>query len=172
MVDYNSVLDVQFQDGVITEPVTLTEAKNFCKIDISTDDDLINVLITAARQMCEAYTGVGFVEHQAVAVLNNSNGDIYIPYGPIIGINSVENESGTVLTLDSGYTLGGNEFKRLRTPHQNNITIDYTTGYTTLPEALKTALLNQVYYLYDNRAIATDDISPISKIILNLYKRV
>jgi uncharacterized phiE125 gp8 family phage protein len=172
MVEYNSVLDVQFQDGVITEPVTLTEAKNFCKIDISTDDDLINLLITAARQMCEAYTGVGFVEHNAVAVLNNSNGDIYIPYGPMIAINSVENEQGTVLILDTNYTLGGNEFKRLKTPLQNNITIDYTTGYTTLPDALKTALLNQVYYLYDNRSVGVDDISPIAKIILNLYKRV
>ena len=172
MVEYNSVLDVQFQDGVITEPVTLTEAKNFCKIDISTDDDLINVLITAARQMCEAYTGVGFVEHEAVAVLNNSNGDIYIPYGPLVAINSVENEQGTVLILDTNYTLGGNEFKRLRTPHANNITIDYITGYTTLPDVLKTALLNQVYYLYDNRSVGVDDISPIAKIILNLYKRV
>ena len=172
MVEYNSVLDVQFQDGVITEPVTLTDAKNFCKIDISTDDDLINVLITAARQMCEAYTGVGFVEHSAVAVLNNSNGDIYIPYGPLVAINSVENEQGTVLILDTNYTIGGNEFKRLKTPLQNNITIDYTTGYTTLPEALKTALLNQVYYLYDNRSVGVDDISPIAKIILNLYKRV
>lgn len=172
MVEYNSVLDIQFDDVDILEPVTLTEAKNFCKIDISTDDDLINVLITAARQMCEAYTGVGFIQHNAVAVLNNSNGDIYIPYGPMIAINSVVNDQGTTLVLDTDYTIGGNEFKRLRTPHDNNITIDYTTGYTTLPEALKTALLNQVYYLYDNREVGTDDISPISKIILNLYKRV
>lgn len=172
MVEYNSVLDVQFDDGAITEPVTLTEAKNFCKIDISTDNDLINVLITAARQMCEAYTGIGFVEHLIVAELNNMNGDIYIPYGPLIAINSVEDDSGTVLVLDTDYTLGGTEFKRLKTPHANNITIDYTTGYTSLPESLKTALLNQVYYLYDNRSVGVDDISPISKIILNLYKRV
>jgi hypothetical protein len=172
MVEYNSVLDIQFQDGVINEPVTLTEAKNFCKIDISTDDDLINILITAARQMCEAYTGVGFVEHDIVAVLNNSNGDIYIPYGPMIAINSVVNDQGTTLVLDTDYTIGGNEFKRLRTPHANNITIDYTTGYTTLPDVLKTAVLNQVYYLYDNRSVGTDDISPIAKTLLNLFKRV
>jgi hypothetical protein len=172
MVEYNSVLDIQFDDGEILEPVTLTEAKNFCKIDISTDDDLINILITAARQMCEAYTGVGFVQHNAVAVLNNSNGDIYIPYGPMVEIISIEDNVGRTLVLDLDYTIGGNEFKRLRTPYANNITIDYITGYSTLPEALKTALLNQVYYLYDNRAAATDDISPISKIILNLYKRV
>jgi uncharacterized phiE125 gp8 family phage protein len=172
MVEYNSVLDIQFDDVDILEPVTLTEAKNFCKIDISTDDDLINILITAARQMCEAYTGVGFIEHNAVVVLNNSNGDIYIPYGPMIAINSVVNDQGTTLVLDTDYTIGGNEFKRLRTPLTNNITIDYSTGYTELPEALKTALLNQVYYLYDNRSVGVDDISPIAKIILNLYKRV
>jgi len=172
MVEYNSVLDIQFDDVNILEPVTLTEAKNFCKIDISTDDDLINILITAARQMCEAYTGVGFVEHNAVVVLNNLNGDIYIPYGPMIAINSVVNDQGTTLVLDTDYTLGGNEFKRLRTPHANNITIDYTTGYTTLPDVLKTAVLNQVYYLYDNRSVGTDDISPIAKTLLNLFKRV
>lgn len=172
MVEYNSVLDVQFDDIDVIEPITLTEAKNFCKIDIGTDDDLINVLITAARQMCEAYTGIGFVEHNAVAVLNNSNGDIYIPYGPLLDINSVEDADGNTLVLDTDYTLGGNEFKRLRTPHANNITIDYTTGYTALPSPLKTALLNQVYYLYDNRAIGNDNISPIAKTILNLYKRV
>jgi uncharacterized phiE125 gp8 family phage protein len=172
MVDYNSVLDIQFDDVNILEPVTLTEAKNFCKIDISTDDDLINVLITAARQMCEAYTGVGFVEHNAVVVLNNLNGDIYIPYGPMIAINSVVNDQGTTLVLDTDYTIGGNEFKRLRTPQANNITIDYTTGYTVLPDVLKTALLNQVYYLYDNRSVGTDNISPIAKTLLNLFKRV
>lgn len=172
MVEYNSVLDIQFDDDEIIEPVTLTEAKNFCKIDISTDDDLINVLITAARKMCEAYTGVGFVQHNAVAVLNNKNGNIYIPYGPTGTINSVEDEQGNTLILDSNYTLGGNDFKRLKTPYANNITIDYITGYTVLPDTLKTALLNQVYYLYDNRAIANDEISPIAKTILNLHKRV
>ena len=62
--------------------------------------------------------------------------------------------------------------KYIRDNNANNITIDYITGYTTLPEALKTALLNQVYYLYDNRSVGVDDISPIAKIILNLYKRV
>jgi len=71
-VSYNSVLDIEFDDGEITEPVTLTEAKDFCKVDIGTDDDLIIALITAARQQCEAYTAVGFVVHDIVAIVNNS----------------------------------------------------------------------------------------------------
>lgn len=171
-VNYNSVLDIEFNDKAIIEPVTLVEAKDFCKIDIGTDDTLVISLITAARQQCEAYTGVGFIVHDAVAILNNVNGDIYIPYGPLIAINQVTDEDGNILVLDTNYTISGNLFKRLTTPRAKNITIDYYTGYSVLPNVLKTALLNQIYYLYDNRSIGVDDISPIAKNLLNPYRRV
>ena len=172
MVEYNSVLDIEFNDVDIVEPVTLVEAKDFCKVDIGTDDNLIMSLITAARQQCEAYTCVGFVVHDAVAIVNNMNGDIFIPYGPISAINSVTDADNNILILDTTYTIIGNQFKRLATPRQNNITINYTCGYPELPNVLKTALLNQIYYLYDNRSIGTDDISPIAKNLLNPYRRV
>ena len=171
-VAYNSVLDIEFNEAEVTEPVTLVEAKDFCKVDIGTDDNLIISLITAARQMCEAYTGVGFVVHDAVAILNNINGDIYIPYGPIIAINQVTDQDGNILVLDTSYTIIGNSFKRLATPRSKNITIDYSTGYSELPNVLKTALLNQIYWLYDNRSQATEEISPIAKNLLNPYRRV
>jgi len=171
-VGYNSVLDIEFNDGVITEPVTLTEAKDFCKVDIGTDDTLITALITAARQQCEAYTAVGFVVHDIVTIVNNINGEIYIPYGPMIAINQVTNADGDVLVLDTDYTLSGNQFKRLLTPREKNITIDYSAGYDELPNVLKTALLNQIYYLYDNRSIGVDDVAPIAKNLLNPYRRV
>jgi len=171
-VNYNSVLDIEFNDGVITEPVTLVEAKDFCKIDIGTDDNLILSLITAARLMCEAYTGVGFIVHNAVATLNNINGDIYIPYGPLIAINQVTDHDGNILVLDTSYSVVGNSFKRLQYPKSKNITIDYITGYSELPAILKTALLNQIYWMYDNRSQATDQISPIAKNLLNPYRRV
>ena len=172
MVSYNSVLDIEFNDENIVEPVTLTEAKDFCKVEIGTDDDLITALITAARQDCEAYTAVGFVVHNAVALLNNCNGDIYLPYGPLVAINQVTDEDGNVLVLDSTYTLSGNAFKRLVDPREKNITIDYTTGYSELPQTLKTALLNQIYWLYDNRSQSVDKISPIAQSLLNPFRRV
>ena len=80
MVNYNSVVDIEFVETTVIEPVGLTEAKNFCKIDIGTDDDIIESMITSAREMCEDFTNIGFVEHNAVAVLNNSNGGITLPY--------------------------------------------------------------------------------------------
>jgi len=172
MVNYNSVLDIEFIDDDIIEPVTLSEAKDFCKIDIGTDDALVTALITAARQMCEAYTGVGFVVRELTAVLNNCNGDIYIPYGPIVEIISVTDENDTSLVLGTGYTLSGISFKRLASPKDTNVTVNYIAGYSVLPEVLKTAVLNQVYYLYDNRSQGVDDIGPIAKSLLNIYRRV
>ena len=172
MVNYNSVTDIQFNDANIEEPVTLAEAKDFCKIDIGTDDDLLISLITAARQMCEAFTGVGFVSHEAVAILNNKNGGIYIPYGPTKEIYEVKDMEGNTLILDQDYTLSGNEFKRLLTPLDDRIEVNYQTGYETLPETLKLAILNQIYYLYDNRSQGADGIAPIAKMLLTPFRRV
>lgn len=172
MVAYNSILDIEFNDEGIIEPVLLTEAKDFCRIDIGTDDTLITAIITAARQQCEAFTGVGFVYREIVAVVNNENGNIYLPYGPIGDISSVTNDQGTTLVLDQSYSVSGNQWKRLLTPHENNITVSYFGGYQTIPEVLKLGLLNAIYYMYDNRAQAAEDIGPIAKMILKPFQRV
>lgn len=171
-VQYNSILDVQFNDDAITEPVTLSDAKDFCKIDISNDDVLIESIITAARQMCEAYTGIGFVEHNILININNSNGNIYLPYCPLVEVIEVTDENDVVLETATGYKLRGNDFVRLEWPAENNITIEYVAGYGELPEVLRLGLLNAIYYLYDNRSIEVDEIGPIAKMILKPFRRV
>ena len=174
MIHYNAITDISFLEdqGDIIEPVLLTEAKDFCRIDIGTDDSLIISLITTARLMCEAYTAVSMVDHEIEIVCNNSSGGIYLPYGPVKDVTSVTNSAGTSLVLDQNYTLQGSMFVRLLTPHEDGLTVAYTTGYSTLPEIFKTAILNAVYYLYDNRAQGTDNIGPIAKMLLNPFRRV
>lgn len=183
MVSYNSILDTEFNDINIIEPITLTETKDFCKIDIDTDDTILTELITVAREMCEDYTAIGFVEHNVIAMVNNINGGIFLPYGPTIAINQVTDSSGNILIAGTSYTLQGNQFKRLMYPKDTDITIDYQTGYTTLPTKMKLALLNTVYYLYDNRAQSINHIydknvptignlGPISEMLLKPLRRV
>ena len=172
MVSYNSILDIQFNDGVPVEPVLLTEAKDFCRIDIGTDDTLITAIITAARIQCEKYTGVGFIAREVTAIVNNENGGIYLPYGPVIDILTVTNHNGDTLILDTDYTVSGIDYKRILTPKETDLTIVYNAGYDPLPEALKLGLLNAIYYMYDNRAQAAEDIGPIAKMILNPFRRV
>lgn len=180
---YNSISDVQFNDASIIEPVTLAEAKNFCKIDIDTDDVLIESIITSAREMCEDYTNIGFVVHDIIAVINNPNGGINLPYGPTGVISEVKNADGDILEEETEYTLSGNLFKSILTPKEDGLAITYSTGYEVLPNRLKLALLNTIYYLYDNRAQSVNhiydknvpmigNIGPISEMILKPLSRV
>lgn len=183
MVNYNSVIDTEFNDGEISEPVTLAEVKDFCKIDINTDDDILIELISTAREMCEDYTNISFVDHTITAIVNNCNGGITLPYGPVKEIIQVKNSDGDILTLYDQYEISGNSFVRLLTPKLDNIEITYTTGYSALPKKMKLALLNTIYYLYDNRAQSIDHIydknvptignlGPISEMILKPLRRV
>ena len=42
------------------EPITLAQAKNFLRVSITDDDELISALITAAREACETFTARSF----------------------------------------------------------------------------------------------------------------
>nr|MBP6771228.1 head-tail connector protein [Reyranella sp.] len=50
------MLQVKVVTAPAIEPITLTEAKLHCKVDLSTDDDLITALIVAAREEIERRT--------------------------------------------------------------------------------------------------------------------
>lgn len=166
-LSYNQILSTTLE-VVETEPVTLLEAKNFCKISVSDDDVLIGELITAAREMCEDYTNISFVAREVIASFNNGNGGIFLPYGPVGDDTALTDVDGE--EIDGTVTSG--DWKQVRTPNYDYLTATYTGGYDTLPKKLKTALLNAIYYLYDNRAVGVDSIGPIAQMLLKPVRRV
>ena len=73
-VSYNQMLGRVQKEAITTYPVTLAEAKNFCKIDIAEDDTLIeDVIIPAALDMCEDISNISFVQREMTVALNNIN---------------------------------------------------------------------------------------------------
>ena len=54
-------MSLRLKTAPATEPITLTEAKLFLRVDASTEDDLITTMITAARQLAEEYTMRAFI---------------------------------------------------------------------------------------------------------------
>lgn len=54
----------------ISEPVTLAEAKAFCRVDLSDEDALLTSLIVAARRYVEKQTGLALMTQSWTAVLD------------------------------------------------------------------------------------------------------
>ena len=163
---YSQVIDVQ-RAAVVNEPVTLADLKEWSKVDASVEDGILTALISAAREMCEKYTNINFVQRQVTAYVHNGNGGIYLPYGPIGTITACENEDGG--SVD--YEVSGIEFKSVLSPKQR-LRFTYLGGYVNLPEALKTALKAQALFLFENRGESEFKLSPVAKGILSLYRRV
>jgi hypothetical protein len=74
-----------------TEPVALSDAKNYCKVYVTTDDALIGSLITAARQYAEDCTGQMLAPRNFVQSLDCFPFYPYSrePYGQLYGIGSL-----------------------------------------------------------------------------------
>ena len=50
------------------EPITLQECKLHCRIDSLEEDDLVNSLISTARQLIETQAGIRLVTHELVTI--------------------------------------------------------------------------------------------------------
>lgn len=174
MSNFNAVLDCKFESES-SEPVTLEEVKLWLRIDsdLTEDDTLLTALITAARVQCENATGVSFVPKTVTAIVNNSCGNIFLPYCPLIHGSS---EDITLTDIDGNAVenqIGGNDYPFIISPVSTYLKAVYSAGYEYLPEDLKTALKMQIGYLYENRGDLNDkaSISPVAKTILNQYDR-
>lgn len=171
----NNIIDVKRTESSPTEPCTLTEAKAQGIITYTDDDALITSLITKARKMIENYCNISIVA-QTVTMVADLWNEYELPYGPVTGIQSVQTRTSTegsgpasYATLTSGWAQDGDEFMtfipsntgdfnpsipftgNLNPPKNNRFKIQYTAGYSTVPDDLKQAVLLQVVWLYEHR---------------------
>ena len=162
-VAYNAVISAEFSDESATEPVTLQEAKDWCRIDVSDDDSLITELIKGARYICELYSNISFIERTVTAIIVNGLGRINLPYGPVTSEVAYYDEDEVELTDYS-----------LKTADDCRVQAVYSAGYEALPKNLKTALLNQILWMYENRGDEklSNSLSEEAKLILNQVRKI
>lgn len=72
------------------EPVSLTEARMFLRLDQTAEDDLLGTLITAARLMVEAASGRLLVDQTWRIVIDRwpESGEIRLPLSPVGAITA------------------------------------------------------------------------------------
>ncbi len=100
------------------EPVSLAEAKAFCRIDAADEDALVGALVAAARLHVESLTGRALVTQSWRLVLNCPVGRVIpLPVVPAIAL----------LAAPEGRVLQGDSV--LLAAPVDELSIDYTAGY-------------------------------------------
>jgi Phage gp6-like head-tail connector protein len=103
--------------GPSIEPVTLTQAKAFLRVDGTDEDDLISLLMTSARRMAEEYTQRAFITQTWELTMDGfscADPDAFFP--------------GTVM-LPATFALGGGQSVNLG--HGPIQTVNSITTYDT-----------------------------------------
>ena len=142
------------------EPISIEEAKKFCRmhLDITDDDELVESLITAARELLESRLARRFVE----ATLREtrtvpSDGIIKLLRAPVAEIISVEVDGEP---LDEPPPLQGEATIEI-TPPGATVVIEYKAGYgpssDQVPDAAKTIIKMLVAHWYTRRTPTSRD---------------
>lgn len=142
----------------IVEPVTVAEAKSYCRVTTDAENDLFAILIKSAREAVEVATGLSLIPKDVTTYFNNISGNFDIPFGPI-DISTFElfdMEQDDLEITGTDLQLIGDEFPKLVYPRYANLKATYEAGYTTIPTDLKLAILDQVSYDYENRGLDAD----------------
>ena len=160
---YNFIIDYTQEDlGEITEPVTIEEAKQYCRVSNSVEDDLFAELITQSREAIEKATGLSITPKTITLWFTNAAGNYQLPFGPMTDFISLTDQNGNV--VDEGvYKLIGGQFPNLQYPNYVNMTAVYETGMTSVPKEIKIAMLDQINYGYENRGMDVNDMGICEK---------
>jgi uncharacterized phiE125 gp8 family phage protein len=176
----NPIQHLQLDTGPATEPVTTQEYKDHLRVDITTDDTLIDGLGTAAREWAEMYTRRAFVTQTWDVILDEFPGTqnerfqehrgdiILIPKAPLQSITSITyvDENGDSQTFSSGdyivdtasepgrvFPIINEVWPTIQSVGQA-VTVKFVAGYgaaSAVPEGIKLALKMIVGAWYNNR---------------------
>ena len=151
------------------EPLTLTEAKNYLRVDTSDDDALISALIISARMLVEQRTQRVLITQGWRMTLDKFSHRhfIHVPISPFQTLSAfkVYNLDGSFTLIDpSQYLVDSNtSFARIclvnglaqPTKPIMGITLDFVAGYgdtsASIPEPLRQAIRELIYLWYENR---------------------
>lgn len=150
-------------------PITLEEAKSFCRISSNDEDAALEILIGAATDYAQNATGRQLCEATYEIVTTQS--PLILPKAPLKEIVSVQVEG-----IDLDYTLSWDiDVGIIEFSSTEEVTITYKAGYSTVPSAIKAWMMNRVSTLFENReSIAFGTLAELPKsvidVVLDQYK--
>lgn len=166
-------MNVVITDPPESEPLTLEEAKAHLRVTHGEEDEAIGALVTAARGICEGYTGLALVTRGISLYMDVWDRDIVeLPQPPLQAVSAIRvyNAEGvpeifpaTSYAVDAHSRPG--RIRMTGAPPQagrelSGIEIAYTAGFgdeaEDIPSALREGMKKIIAYLYLNRGDAPD----------------
>lgn len=174
----NRIIDIKVETAgvMVTEPVSLEDAKNFLKIGFDDDNLLIQRLIIASRELLENQLNLSIVKKNVQLLFSHDGCNLYpLAVGPIGVITeakfSYHYPDDLVITTEN-YKIIGMEFKSFK-GSAGYWTLKYDAGYTEVPQAISQGILKQVAWMYENRGDMTSvgTINPDVLYLLSAYNK-
>jgi uncharacterized phiE125 gp8 family phage protein len=144
------------ETGTVTEPVSLTELKNFMKVDYTDEDTIITAMGISARQDIERLMQVKLVPSTVSMYMNTSKCDEELPVLPwamslsqvtALTVNLVQDgEANELQVIDEDYYFNGS----LKISSASRNLVQYTVT-PVVPQTIKEAIMMLVAYRYNNR---------------------
>ncbi len=146
-------------------PVTAAEVKTWCRIDGTAQDAEVDGLIAAATSYVEDYTGRALMTQTLKLSLDAFTDSIELSRGPVQSVTSVvyDDPDGVQQTLSADdYTVDLTSDPQWLVRNSdsswptiidavNAVRITYVAGYSTLPPAIKQAIMFLISQWNDNR---------------------
>lgn len=170
-----------------SEPISLTEAKLYLRVDTTADDALITALITAARETVERYTSRALVTQTITQVLDCFPGfGFRLAVHPVASITSIsyKDANGDTQTLASSiYMLDNYEMPNavvLKANQQfpstydetNAVTVVYVAGESAgnVPKAILQAMYLTISDFYENRTDYVKRLPTAAEYLLDQFR--
>lgn len=135
--------------------ISLTEIKNFVRVDHDEDDEMLQDLCSAAVERLETYTRTSITQKQYAAEISDITSDkIILPLGPITSIDYVASKEGwKTYPLPSSYYHLDNDALILTSSSSSDLVIKYTAGKSTddLTGSFRIAILEMILQMYELR---------------------
>lgn len=170
-----------------SEPISLEQAKNHLRVDISDDDSLIERLIRTARRQAEVYTSRQLITaaYQATfddfpSIIRGGGGQcgiLRLPKSPVRAVSAIQylDSQGQTQTLPTSvYTVDLTQplarislkFGQVWPPtyiQANAVTVNFTVGYgdnaEDVPDTIISAMLLMIGSMYANREEAAAELT-------------
>jgi len=147
-----------------SEPITIDEARLHLRVDHCDEDELINTLITAAREQAEHIIGRAIMPQTLELELSSFSGDITLEHPPIVSVESIKYLDATVaeITLLAGdYVLTNGYIKPVTAwPSGSAVKVRYVAGYAdaeSVPAGIKAWIKLAIGTWYAKREGMTAD---------------